>query len=103
MERSTRLEKGSIEAIPGGDMSPVSLAMLAGTLHLRGRHDEALAAATEVFERRKSFDDSGLWAWVLYCSLPYALELGQHGRHAEAVAFLRDLLEDSGTPLTPAS
>lgn len=95
------LEKGSIEAIPGGDMSPVSLAMLAGTLHLRGRHDDALTAATEVFERRKSFDDSGLWAWVLYCSLPYALELGQHGRHVEAVAFMRDLLEDGGTPLTP--
>ena len=95
------LEKGSVEAIPGGDMSPVSLAMLAGTLHLVGRHDEALAAATEVFERAGRFQDSGLWAWSLYCSLPYALELAQHGRHTEARAFMRDLLEESGTPLTP--
>ena len=39
------LERGSIEAIPGGDMSPVSLAMLAGALHLADRHDDALAAA----------------------------------------------------------
>ena len=95
------LQRGSIEAIPGGDMSPASLAMLAGTLHLKGRHDEALAAATEVFERAKSFQDSGLWAWTLYCSLPYPLELGQHGRHAEAAAFMRDLLEDSDIPQTP--
>ena len=97
------LEKGSIESIPGGDMSPASLAMLAGTLHLKGRHDEALAAATEVFERAKSFQDSGLWAWTLYCSLPYPLELGQHGRHAEAAAFMRDLLEDSDIPRPPES
>ena len=82
------LERGSVEAIPGGDMSPVSLAMLAGVLHLAGRHDEALAAATEVFDRAKSFNATGLWAWVLYCSLPYALELGQRGRHAEAVGFI---------------
>ncbi len=96
------LQKGSVEAIPGGDLSPVSLAMLAGTLHVRGRHEEAWAAATEVFERIKSFNKSGLWAWELYCSLPYALELGQQGRDAEAMAFLRDLLHDSGTPVTPA-
>ncbi len=95
------LEKGSIESIPGGDMSPASLAMLAGTLHLKGRHDEAFAAATEVFERAKSFQDSGLWAWTLYCSLPYPLELAQHGRHSEAAAFMRDLLEDSDIPQTP--
>ena len=95
------LERGSIEAIPGGDMSPVSLAMLAGALHLADRHDDALAAATEVFDRAKSFNATGLWAWVLYCSLPYALELGQRGRHAEAVASIRTGLEDDGTPRTP--
>jgi predicted ATPase len=95
------LERGSVEAIPGGDMSPVSLAMLAGALHITGRHDEALAAATEVFDRGKSFNHSGLWAWVLYCSLPFALELGHRGRHDEAMAAVRDVLEDHGTPTTP--
>ncbi len=96
------LRKGSVEAIPGGDMSPVSLAMLACALHLRGLHDEALAAAAEVLERASSFNRSGLWAWELYCSLPYGLELGTHGRDDEAMTFLRDLLQDSGTPLTPS-
>ncbi len=94
-------EKGSVEAIPSGDMSPVSLAMLAGTLHIQGRHDEALAAATEVLERAKSFQDNGLWAWELYCSLPYPLELGHHGHHEDALAFMRDLLQDRETPQTP--
>lgn len=95
------LAKGSTETIPGGDMSPVSLAMLAGMLHLTGRHEDAFAAASEVVERARSSPKSGLWAWALYCSLPFALELGQHGRHEEAIAFMRDLLEESGTPRTP--
>jgi predicted ATPase/class 3 adenylate cyclase len=95
------LEKGSVEVLPGGDMSAVSLAMLAGMLHLTGRHEDAFAAAAEVVERAKSFPRSGLWSWVLYCSLPHALELSQHGRHAEAISFVRDLLEESGTPRTP--
>ena len=95
------LAEGAVEIVPGGDMSPVSLALLAGALHLRGRHDEALSAAAEVLERRKSFQESGLWAWVIYCSLPYALELGQHGRPAEALAFFRDLLEDSDAIHSP--
>jgi hypothetical protein len=95
------LERGSTEAIPGGDMSPVSLAMLAGALHLAGRHEEALVAATAVFDRSKSFNSSGLWAWSLYCSLPYALELGQRGRHAEAAGFVHDVLDEEGTPRTP--
>jgi hypothetical protein len=42
-----------------------------------------------------------LWAWVLYCSLPFALELGHRGRHDEAMAAVRDVLEDHGTPTTP--
>jgi hypothetical protein len=42
-----------------------------------------------------------LWAWALYTSLPYALELGHRGRHAEALDFLRDLLEDNAVPATP--
>ena len=95
------LERATPEAIPGGDMSAVSLAMLAGVLHVRGRHDEALAAATEVFERDHRFEHSGLWAWVLYSSLPYALELGHRGRHEEALAFMRDLLEEGDPPKTP--
>ncbi len=95
------LEKGSVEALPGGDMSTVSLAMLAGMLHLTGRHEDAFAAAAEVVERAKTFPRSGLWAWVLYCSLPYALELGKRGRHAEAISFIGELLEESGTPRTP--
>jgi hypothetical protein len=99
---SDALRRGSVEAIPGGDMSPVSLAMLASTLHLLGRHDEALAAAAEVLERAGSFNRSGLWAWNLYCSLPYGLELASHGRDDEAMTFLRDLLQDSGTPMTPS-
>jgi len=95
------LAAGSTETIPGGDMSPVSLAMLAGMLHITGRHEDAFAAATEVVERAQTTPKSGLWAWALYCSLPLALELGQHGRHAEAVSFMRELLEESGTPRTP--
>ena len=95
------LERGSVEAIPGGDMSTVSLAMLSGMLHLTGRYDESFAAASRVMEQAKSFPRSGLWAWALYSSLPYALELGQRGRHAEAVSFVREILEDSGTPQTP--
>jgi hypothetical protein len=98
---SDALAKGSIEAIRGGDMSPGSLAMLAGVQHLRGLHDDALVSAEKVFERTAHFQDTGLWAWSLYCSLPYALELARHDRHDEARAFLRDLLEDSGAPLTP--
>jgi predicted ATPase/class 3 adenylate cyclase len=95
------LEKASIEVVPGGDMSVVSLALLAGLRHLRGEHDEALAAATEVLERARSYAQSGLWAWALYTSLPYALELGHHGRHAEALDFMHDLLEDNAVPPTP--
>jgi predicted ATPase/class 3 adenylate cyclase len=94
------LEKGSVEVVPGGDMSVVSLALLAGLRHLRGEHEEALAAATEVFERARAYEQSGLWAWALYTSLPYALELGQHGRHAEALDFMRDLLEENAVPPT---
>jgi predicted ATPase len=95
------LDQGSIEIVPGGDMSVVCLALLAGLRHLRGEHDEALAAATEVLERSRSYERSGLWAWALYTSLPYALELGHRGRHAEALDFMRDLLEDNAVPATP--
>jgi hypothetical protein len=41
-----------------------------------------------------------LWAWALYSSLPYALELGQQGRHDEALDFMRELL-DENQPRTP--
>ena len=82
-------------------MSIVCLALLAGVRHLRGEHDEALTVATDVLERSHSYEQSGLWAWALYTSLPYALELGQAGRHAEALDFLRDLLEDNAVPATP--
>ena len=82
-------------------MSPVSLALYAGMLHLVGRHTEALAAATEVFERAKTYPATGLWAWTLYCSLPFALEQSQHGNHTEASRFMRELLEDGGPLQTP--
>jgi hypothetical protein len=95
------LEQGSVDVVPGGDMSVVCLALLAGVHHLRGEHEEALVVATDVLERSRSYERSGLWAWALYTSLPYALELGQHGRHAEALDFLRDLLEDNAVPATP--
>lgn len=95
------LEQGSIAVVPGGDMSVVSLAILAGVRHLRGEHQEALAAATEVLERARWYDQSGLWAWALYTSLPYALELGQHRRHADALDFMSDLLEDNAVPPSP--
>ena len=95
------LERGSVEAVPGGDMSVVSLALLAGVRHLTGEHEAALAAATEAVDRVRSSRRSGLWAWELYTSLPYALELGHHGRHAEAVDFVRDLVEDNAVPDTP--
>jgi len=97
----TALEQGSVDVVPGGDMSIVCLALLAGVQHLRGEHDEALAVATDVLERSRSYEQSGLWAWALYTSLPYALELGHRGRHAEALDFLRDLLEDNAVPATP--
>jgi hypothetical protein len=87
--------------VAGGDMSVVSLALLAGLHHVRGEHDHALTTATEVVDRSGSYAQSGLWAWALYVSLPYALELGQHGRHAEALDFLRDRLEDNAVPSTP--
>ncbi|WP_426572504.1 hypothetical protein [Aquihabitans sp. McL0605] len=95
------LAEGSLEVIPGGDMSPVALALYAGLLHVVGRHREALAAATDVFERAKTYPATGLWAWTIYCSLPFALEQSQHGRHAEASSFMRELLEDGGALQTP--
>jgi hypothetical protein len=51
--------------------------------------------------RARARATSGLWAWTLYCVLPYALELGHEGRHAEAVAFLRELIDEGATPRTP--
>lgn len=95
------LEKGSAEGIPGGDMSMVSLAMLAGLLHVQGDHGSALAAAEQVLERTRSIHGGGLWAWALYCSLPCALELGARGCHDEALDFVRDLVEEGGVPRTP--
>jgi predicted ATPase/class 3 adenylate cyclase len=94
------LDKGSVEAVPGGEMSTVSLALLAGLRHVKGEHTEALAAATEAVERVTVFPQTGLWAWALYSSLPYALELGHQGRHDEALDFMRELL-DENQPRTP--
>jgi predicted ATPase/class 3 adenylate cyclase len=94
------LDRGSVEAVPGGEMSTVSLALLAGLRHVKGEHTEALAAATEAVERVTVFPQSGLWAWALYSSLPYALELGYQGRHDEAIDFMRELL-DENQPRTP--
>ena len=95
------LERGSVEVVPGGDMSVVSLALLASVRHLRDEHEAALAAATEVVDRAQSYRRSGLWAWELYSSLPYALELGHRGRHTDALDFVSDLLEDNAVPETP--
>ena len=81
-------------------MSTVSLALLAELHHVKGEHTQALAAATEAVERVTAFPQSGLWAWALYSSLPYALELGQQGRHDEALDFMRELL-DENQPRTP--
>ena len=94
------LDKGSVEAVPGGEMSTVSLALLAELRHVKGEHTQALAAATEAVERVTVFPQSGLWAWALYSSLPYALELGHQGRHDEALDFMRELL-DENQPRTP--
>jgi predicted ATPase/class 3 adenylate cyclase len=82
------------------DMSSLSLAMLAGIFHIQGRHDEALAAASEVIERATSVA-SALWAWVLYSTLPLALELGWRGRHSEALDVVRERLDESGMIRTP--
>ncbi|HYZ91472.1 MAG TPA: LuxR family transcriptional regulator [Actinomycetota bacterium] len=95
------LEKGSREDVPGGDMSTISLAMVAGLQHIMGRHDEALATSEQVIERTRRHTTSGLWAWGVYSSLPYPLELAQRGRHQEAMAFMRDLLEQGPTLRTP--
>lgn len=95
------LEKGAVDGPPGGDMSVVSGAMLAGVLHMAGRHQEARASAELVMEQARTRTSGGLWAWALYCVLPYALELGQEGRHAEAIDFLREVIEEGATPRTP--
>ncbi len=95
------LRKGSVEGTPGGDMSVVCLAMLAGVLHVAGRHDEARDAAQQVLERALLRSSGGMWAWAVYCVLPHALELGRQGRHAEALDFLREVLEEGATPRTP--
>lgn len=95
------LEQGSIDVVPGNPMAAVSLALLAGVLHIRGEHENALAAASEAAERARTHDQSGLWAWILYTSLPYALELAHHGRHAEALDLMRELLDDNAVPQTP--
>lgn len=95
------LRQGSVEDVPGGDMSYISQAMLAGVLHLVGRHEEAFETAEQVIERTRSMTSGGLWAWALYSSLPYALELAHADRHAEAVSFMRELLEDGPTLRTP--
>ncbi|MGH2760757.1 MAG: ATP-binding protein [Actinomycetota bacterium] len=95
------LRQGSVESTPGGDMSVVCLAMLAGVYHITGRHDEARETANEVRERTLSQTTGAMWAWALYCLLPYALELGHEGRHDEAVDFLREILEEGATPRTP--
>ncbi|MGH9290058.1 MAG: hypothetical protein ACRD0V_17490 [Acidimicrobiales bacterium] len=57
------LEQGSVDVVRGGDMSVVCLALLAGLRHLNGEHEEALAVATDVLERSRSYEQSGLWAW----------------------------------------
>ena len=95
------LRQGSVEDVPGGDMSYISQAMLAGVLHLVGRHEEAFEAAEQVIERTRSMTSGGLWAWALYSSLPYALELAHADRHAEAASFMRELLEEGPTLRTP--
>jgi tetratricopeptide (TPR) repeat protein len=94
------LEKGAASDGRPGDMSFMSLALLAGVLHITGSHDEALTAAERAFRGARSHT-GGLWAWALYCSLPYALELGRQGRDAEARAYMRELLVEGGTPRTP--
>jgi hypothetical protein len=94
------LDRGSDMGVAGADMTYVSTAMRAGVLHMTGRHEEAFAAAGSVVEGARSHG-GGLWAWALYCSLPYALELGHRGRHVEALEFLRDLLEEGAAPRTP--
>ena len=89
------LAKGSVEAVPGGEMSTVALALLAELHHVEGEHTKALAAATEAVERVTVSPQSGLWAWALYSCLPYALELGHQGRHGEALDFMRELLDET--------
>ena len=69
--------------------------------HLRGEHEAALASATEVVDRARSYRRSGLWAWELYTSLPYALELGRRGRHTEALDYVGEVLDDNHVPETP--
>jgi predicted ATPase/class 3 adenylate cyclase len=95
------LRQGSVEDVPGGDMSYISQGMLAGVLHIVGRHDEAFEAAEQVIERTRKMTGGGLWAWALYSSLPYALELARANRQAEAMSFMRELLEDGPTLRTP--
>jgi hypothetical protein len=94
------LEPGADTGVAGADMSYVSTAMRAGLLHMTGRNDEALAAAESAADAARSHT-AGLWAWALYCSLPYALELGHRARHDEALEFLRDLLDEGAAPRTP--
>ena len=81
-------------------MSIVCLALLAGVQHLRVRTTRRWPSPPTSSNGRAP-TRSGLWAWALYTSLPYALELGHRGCDAEALDFLRDLLEDNAVPATP--
>ena len=66
------LERGSVEVVPGGDMSVVSLALLASVRHLRDEHEAALAAATEVVDRAQSYrrSASGPGSCTRHCPTP---------------------------------
>jgi tetratricopeptide (TPR) repeat protein len=95
------LAKGSVAAVESGDLGRISLAMLAGVLHVAGRDDEAFETAQRVVDSSSIKTSDGQWAWALYSALPYAIALGQRGRYAEALAFVRDLIDENATPRTP--
>ena len=91
------LEEAAIEVLPGGDVAPIAQALLAGLWHLKGDIDRSMDAAVKALEYTRTPLSHGMWAWVLYDSLPYALALSTVGRHDEALQFLRDLLEEGGS------
>ncbi len=91
------LQEAAGEVIPGGDIAPIAESMLASLWHIRGDHERAAMSAERALEYTRSTASQGLWAWVLYDSLPYALVLGASGHHDEAIRFVRELLDEGGT------
>ena len=96
----TALEHGSVDVVPE-DMSIVCLALLAGVQHLR----ECATTRRWPSPPTSSNGRAPTSKWLVGLSAVHVAALrpraGPSGPHAEALDFLRDLLEDNAVPATP--